>query len=364
MNILSYLLTLYLVLPAYLITTWNVFTVCNQRPLITNRSQVSLRFDVCFHMANYSEADLLALVRQLSDKYDSTIKFEHDTFKKLLMEKVTESVSNTLKDVTTSLAERQDSLEQKTIKRITSLSNQISSLKSRLQCTNNQRSLDVSMAVQSLISCGLCSESFDTLTNLDIHIRGYHPELQCKFCDRTLRSKPDFNYHQNKYHNIAEHDKTSSESCIPCGETLPNQPALTSHQDSLHDQYFAHTSGSSDTLQDFHIKCVECAVTFISKEELEVHVRNEHAHYQAVPSLTEQPLQQFSPRHSPGRLQGFTCNFCTSSYSHIEDLNTHISTYHVPTYPCYACNLMFTSQEHLKLHVSCHDMQAVHACFV
>ena len=81
--------------------------------------------------SSISEVDALSLLKQLEQKYEALSlleKAETEAFQKQLLDVAMRSLDKSLKSVTTSLIERQDSLEQITDNRMKSIYEQISTL--------------------------------------------------------------------------------------------------------------------------------------------------------------------------------------------------------------------------------------------
>ena len=175
-----------------------------------------------------------------------------------LQDTVLKAVTNSLKRAVAKITERQDAIEKKTDEQLESFNSLLVPLRHAIQERFGSSSIssDVSSAhspsspaptsptsargtvdtliarqhgdshwnqVSSFIFCHLCALTFANLVTLDGHIRAEHPSLHCELCDKTLRSKPDLNLHNHKYHCGHDSDSNISTEAEDCQSRMLHQ---------------------------------------------------------------------------------------------------------------------------------------------
>ena len=151
-----------------------------------------------------SEADALSLLKQLEQKYEALgllEKAETEAFQKQLLDVAMLSLEKSLKSVTTSLIERQDSLEQKTGNRMKSLYEQISALSLELNRssssprTHASQPTSVSTCYENLFHTS-CEDPFlgepDSIRATESPIPALNPApevrlLSCNLCRKSFK---------------------------------------------------------------------------------------------------------------------------------------------------------------------------------
>ena len=228
----------------------------------------------------------------------------------------------------------------------------------------------------TVFSCNICNQSFKGLALLDNHIRASHLSLHCSLCDRTLRSKPDLNYHHHKLHssvnpvnddvdistassvpdnqcnlskamsenkevnylNIESAELESSPAylvmsesfnlrqhkCTPCDELFECKEMLITHMSQQH------------YISSFYT-CQKCEKAFENREFLDLHLHIDHniSDTAACDSCQEVYINRTDLEHHTCdhqlKNQAFACNNCISVYPKKEALNNHIQSKHEPS---------------------------------
>ena len=266
------------------------------------------------------------------------------------------------------------------------------------------------------LPCNVCNRMFYTLSELDVHIEADHKSLICQYCGKTLRSRPDYNYHKHKYHSKIENlDPSRSEtlslcndqphqipqvlSCTKCGCELNCIEALRNHRTSCHgptstpvtDQSFTcfYPDQASPQEQDSEVEvlkvhdipqhstssvhcCFKCGKGFISHEYLSFHVKSSHSETSWFPcnickhffsSSAELSLHIETFHGSPLMIH---CKFCDATFTNMRNLNKHTACMHrnlddvtmdfhvLPSYHCNDCEHDFYNSEQLNIHVRDH----------
>ena len=64
-----------------------------------------------------------------------------------------------------------------------------------------------------------------------------------------------------------------------------------------------------------------------------------------------------------GKKQTFSCEVCTSSFSHKSDLNKHMKTHTAPeSFSCEVCGKLFNYKNSLRRHEKIHKNERLHSC--
>ena len=146
--------------------------------------------------------------------------------------------------VVSTLSDRQDKLE-KSSAMLDLLSTQISGILLSVSTTQDHpRSSQENLSNTALtkVSCNLCQTAFESHTAIESHIGARHHTLLCDMCGKTLRIRPDFNFHHHKYHSETEIPKhpcletarNSDSLCCRCGFSSKNEEDLSIHKTACH----------------------------------------------------------------------------------------------------------------------------------
>ena len=151
-------------------------------------------------------------------------------------------------------------------------------------------------------SCTFASESQEILEN---HVKEEHM-FTCDVCKETFDSKKE-----KEAHTLKEH-ATKAYNCTKCEKLFTNSKELQTHTEKDH--------GITAMSQ-----CVMCEISFVTKEELDKHVKTKHV---------------------------TNCPLCTNSYTTMEELLNHIKNEHAPR--CTNCNESFQTKDDLVNHIEMH----------
>ena len=168
------------------------------------------------------------------------------------------------------------------------------------------------------------------MKELDHHINTNHPCLQCEFCGKTLRSVPDLNLHQYRYHTPPI---PTSDQDVPCAD---NQPCAVDKEISF--------------------KCDKCGKSLDTKGKLFLHVESEHEKDQLPQHNTSSVQSHDSAQTTQDILPTVTCNVCASTFTNSNDLSHHITANHATSpltleHACFQCSKVFTNHHDLSLHI-------------
>jgi hypothetical protein len=150
-----------------------------------------------------------------------------------------------------------------------------------------------------------------------IFFKNYEKENLCNLlnlcensCETTQKSD---NYCINQISKIEEeiHSDTTEESLLK-KKTKPAN--FTKKFQIKHNQILTNSTSSTPVRQNFPCSYIDCEKTYLSKENLSLHIKNFH--------LKEKP---------------YTCSFCGAGFSHRNGKTYHERNFHLKIYP-YKCN--------------------------
>lgn len=116
-------------------------------------------------------------------------------------------------------------------------------------------------------------------------------QFKCKQCNKVLKTKQSLAYHRKTHLDL---DKRTKFGCHQCDRSFFHQSTLNQHINSFHSKINLNT-------------CKECGMEFISKHNLERHVK----------------------RHiNPNKREKFRCAECNKSYLTQESRDGHVNAVH------------------------------------
>ena len=235
---------------------------------------------------------VLSLIGQVFEKHCAALEHEFENTRKEAFENLTESVTQTMKLATKSLVDRQDALEQSTTNRMESLLKKIASLTDKFRHSSSLPCTVKPLPAPGLssINCNSCRTVFPQLSELDDHIRENHPYLHCNLCEKTLRSKPDLNIHNSRYHSTVT--------------------TYSHHSQDRNMDHYLQNNTNHIVQPRFHPNvrtycCYKCDLLFIAHKDLVAHVQTKHS------VRTPQ-----------------TCFVCESIFTTPEILSSHMRAHH------------------------------------
>ena len=271
-----------------------------------------------------------------------------------------ESLDKTLTTAVATLSDRQDKLEEMSTSMLDLLSTQISSI--LLSVSNTRKSPENPSPSSALpvVTCSLCPSTFQTLATLDLHTQACHLSLQCDLCGKTLRSKPDINYHHHKYHSgellslennpneltpqqqnppdsfqcnvceqnyeseneltihvIGNHTITTHPACLPCGQTFGERRDLDNHNQLVHSQPSELQASPRET-QAPSLHCNHCGKPLFSVPYLNLHMHRQHSHL-------SQGMREPSPHVCRS---GIDCDQCAPVSESNVTMTSHLDNQH------------------------------------
>lgn len=211
--------------------------------------------------------------------------------------------------------------------------------------------------------CTICKKAFSSTGALNTHF-GWHKRLgnpaeNTPQGDLEARATKKFKVLKK----VAEADQIPKIEpdpipefqCTTCFMELPNNTALQIHILEKH--------RNLDALMLIP-RCDTCNQDFESQEEYEKHKRFHAFLERQIKQETEEiqtPVIQSVHSVAESSKIRFHCNWCSSSFSRQDTLNTHIRTHHkehVKTeFECHHCNRVFDKQNSLTVHLKVHQKQ-------
>ena len=254
----------------------------------------------CNQLQAMSLSEPEKLLKQLQDNIRKKDE-ELDAFVKQCMETTLQSVTNSVKSATSSLVERQEVFEQKTMSRLSSLVEQISSLSSCIQ----QSGVPASAVMATLPA------NASTIT------------YTCNVCSKTLLSKADLASHVTLYHTSPIPD-----TCPVCGKVFRDGAALRAHVSDNHGHNADATQFETASTNRYYPQHDEPILA------------------SSLPDKS-QPSSLVTPVHT------FLCEYCNLSFSCDTELRVHKEQHHalLDMFKCQECDMAFTSRPNLENHV-------------
>ncbi|GBP88385.1 Zinc finger protein 112 [Eumeta japonica] len=230
--------------------------------------------------------------------------------------------------------------------------------------------------------CVACNRKFNRLVLLKRHEKAKHPDLPryyCQDCPLNFLSLEEFQGHQLRHKQYAVRPHT----CEMCKKKFHTNRALSRHKETVHGRNLpyacelcpqrystgpklarhvrTHTRGSE-------YPCKFCNKVFFKSHHYTRHLRLKHKESGRQTRTTvndsnnyrcDQCEEAFSTQddliyHSAYHAtQNLICPLCQEKFDDVDAVTTHIKS-HVDSeqYMCDLCELVFTSQERLDIHVA------------
>ena len=166
--------------------------------------------------------------------------------------------------------------------------------------------------ITKIHQCNICSETFTTEENLNIHIKSSHTEqnmIKCNQCNETFKTEESLNIHE-----VTNHIQVITFQCETCTKTFPSEEYLNVHISSEH-------------VSEETFKCNECTEVFKGRDSLLYHKIHNHT------------------------IQGTNeCDLCTFKSSTYENIEAHKKECHVLVH-CTICDIFVDSRVLLRKHI-------------
>ncbi|XP_066956406.1 uncharacterized protein [Macrobrachium rosenbergii] len=186
--------------------------------------------------------------------------------------------------------------------------------------------------------CRICSRTFPDMDSYEFHMKSFHEtnDKKCKFYNRRFLHPSQLNHHHIKFHNNPG-APAHILKCSECHYTTNNIQLLHMHKSRVHigvNTWYTHSTWNKTLNRQYNFEqcseshkypanfqCKTCHSCFSLQSELIDHIRLSHS---------DQGTD----------IQQFNC----SSHAQI-------------SYPCFSCQIVFTSSGELQAHVSAvHDV--------
>ena len=223
--------------------------------------------------------------------------------------------------------------------------------------------------------CVECGQIFKHLSTLASHVKIIHRKLkrfQCSFCFEKFghnsakfrHMEKDHNY-QRKIRDDLKKDlteplpKENSQKYTECGEALSEGPQQSQH---------ACETPINSQLKPEHRapSCLECLLSFETKEEHQAHLRNIHNKcIQCEKGFVQASKLKIHVETVHKKLKPFKCNKCNHSCTQKGNLRQHDIIVHQKKkdFICSFCGKGFPMNSFLQTHVAaCHSLDRSHSC--
>ena len=183
--------------------------------------------------------------------------------------------------------------------------------------------------------CGFCGMSFVWVTSMNKHIRATHlreKSKDCKICFKKFAEGGNMRIHCFRVHNF----------CVQCDITFESKEEMRNHQSKVH-QYresickfckVGFPGKLSYHYKSLHFYCSKkCDKQFESRDDLMKHLEDNH------------PDEAFTKQFGGKR---HTCKFCKKTYSKTDLMDGHYKLIHQY---CRDCDISCSGKEEMILHL-------------
>ncbi|XP_031629669.1 zinc finger protein 502-like [Contarinia nasturtii] len=236
---------------------------------------------------------------------------------------------------------------EKNAKSLVGLSEKIDESCTDYQFLDEEKQLDFKEG--EVYSCGECSQSFQTINELKVHVISHASKYECPIeecgCQYDQLSRLSI-------HVLNKHINTKNLQCLHCSKAFKTYDDLQSHQrlyckekkfkcNECDKKFFSRKALITHlrTLKEKKFKCKLCGKTFKQMGELTIHTRSH---------TNERP---------------FKCTICNKSYKtssmRAAHMDSHISG---KTFECTQCDKKLQSRTSYRNHMKRHTEEKKHEC--
>ena len=178
--------------------------------------------------------------------------------------------------------------------------------------------------------CPHCEESFPDKNEVEAHVVEKH-RFPCKHCEMVTTTSSDLEEHTQSTHSF---------HCVTCNKSFTTEKECSTHKKTVH----SNTSS---------FECFLCETVYISKEQIQKHVEQEHMYECETCSNTFKTKtllkEHLSDTNHMQSVQPIKCTFCNDEFMNQENLKKHIKDMH--TFDCESCMYTGIGEEVMEDHI-------------
>ncbi|XP_026177814.1 zinc finger protein 250-like isoform X2 [Mastacembelus armatus] len=198
--------------------------------------------------------------------------------------------------------------------------------------------------------CGICGEQFQSVEELQTHLRNYQKTHDCSFCGKAFFTVTGLNNH------ITLHTGNRPFKCEECNKTFAHMSSLRIHR-------WVHVA-------DKPHKCDICPKAFGMKAQLRAHQKvhtgrdKYHCHICGKSVFDLRSLTRHRATHSGERR--YSCEVCGKRFKILGTLRSHekIHTVRERPYLCHICCKTFVYNCGLTAHMKIHSGERPFVCVI
>ena len=242
--------------------------------------------------------------------------------------------------------------------------------------TRRHKESEVSISIITYNKCDFCPTIFETISQLELHVRSSHTELtdafQCNFCNAKFGASDLLEHHitqrhrndpksapytattQNVFEKGANGKEGTNDSRFKCDICIKRVKSI--------DDLEFHVSSSHPELISM-FQCSFCEVKFGASASLENHAILRHKtiskpkkHKLFELKSLKSSKEKYTDRGSIASENRIKCDFCDTTFVTLDDLELHIRSSHTDQantfFNCDKCNASFAVSVLLAQHVS------------
>ncbi|CAH2062234.1 unnamed protein product, partial [Iphiclides podalirius] len=229
--------------------------------------------------------------------------------------------------------------------------------------------LEFKLSGSPVLSCALCSATYETFKTLLQHMNGHYRNFVCDVCDMGFVNQHRLRSHQRTH-------EVGTFRCRRCDKVFGTRVRRACHEKYTHNSAARYTTGCPQCEQSFtsyyrrnrHMReahnaaaasyrCNVCDKTFILKSKLTSHIKKVHLmerdHECPVCGrgfFIKQSLDEHMVKHGGERV--FECTVCHKAYARKKTLREHMRIHNNDRrFKCALCGLAFVQKCSLKSHM-------------